>query len=46
MSDAWEFLGSPGQWVATGGTHVSCSPFRVPIARLAAAQAQMNFPRD
>ena len=24
---------------------VSCSPFRVPIARLAAAQAQVNFPR-
>ena len=24
---------------------VSCSPFRVPIARLAAAQAQINYPR-
>ncbi|MEA4971741.1 MAG: pyruvate, phosphate dikinase [Candidatus Metalachnospira sp.] len=28
-----------------GLDYVSCSPFRVPIARLAAAQAQMNFPR-
>jgi pyruvate,orthophosphate dikinase len=25
--------------------YVSCSPFRVPIARLAAAQAQLNHPR-
>jgi pyruvate,orthophosphate dikinase len=25
--------------------YVSCSPFRVPIARLAAAQAQIKFPR-
>jgi pyruvate,orthophosphate dikinase len=25
--------------------YVSCSPFRVPIARLAAAQAQTKFPR-
>ena len=29
----------------TGLTYVSCSPFRVPIARLAAAQAQLKFPR-
>ena len=28
-----------------GMDYVSCSPFRVPIARLAAAQAQINFPR-
>ncbi len=28
-----------------GLTYVSCSPFRVPIARLAAAQAQLKFPR-
>lgn len=28
-----------------GLDYVSCSPFRVPIARLAAAQAQVNFPR-
>jgi len=28
-----------------GLTYVSCSPFRVPIARLAAAQAQIKFPR-
>ena len=28
-----------------GLDYVSCSPFRVPIARLAAAQAQINFPR-
>lgn len=27
-------------------TFVSCSPYRVPIARLAAAQAQLNNPRD
>ena len=26
----------------TGLTYVSCSPFRVPIARLAAAQAALN----
>jgi len=25
--------------------YVSCSPFRVPIARLAAAQAQIRYPR-
>ena len=25
--------------------YVSCSPYRVPIARLAAAQAQLQFPR-
>ena len=30
---------------AIGLDYVSCSPFRVPIARLAAAQAQINFPR-
>ncbi|WP_352399552.1 pyruvate, phosphate dikinase [Anaerotignum sp.] len=29
-----------------GLDYVSCSPFRVPIARLAAAQAQINYPRD
>ncbi len=29
-----------------GLTYVSCSPYRVPIARLAAAQAQINNPRD
>ena len=28
-----------------GLDYVSCSPFRVPIARLAAAQAQINHPR-
>ena len=28
-----------------GLTYVSCSPFRVPIARLAAAQAQLKNPR-
>jgi phosphoenolpyruvate synthase/pyruvate phosphate dikinase len=27
------------------GARVSCSPFRVPIARLAAAQAQPTDPR-
>ena len=27
-----------------GMNYVSCSPYRVPIARLAAAQAQLNFP--
>ena len=27
-----------------GMNYVSCSPFRVPIARLAAAQAQLDFP--
>ena len=30
---------------ATGLDYVSCSPFRVPIARLAAAQAQIKHPR-
>ena len=30
----------------TGMDSVSCSPFRVPIARLAAAQAAVKFPRD
>ena len=29
----------------TGLNYVSCSPFRVPIARLAAAQAAIKFPR-
>ena len=29
-----------------GMDYVSCSPFRVPIARLAAAQAQLKYPRD
>ena len=28
-----------------GLDYVSCSPYRVPIARLAAAQAQVKFPR-
>ena len=28
-----------------GLDYVSCSPFRVPIARLAAAQAQLIYPR-
>jgi pyruvate,orthophosphate dikinase len=28
-----------------GLDYVSCSPFRVPVARLAAAQAQVNNPR-
>ena len=28
-----------------GLNYVSCSPFRVPIARLAAAQAAIKFPR-
>ncbi len=28
-----------------GMNYVSCSPYRVPIARLAAAQAALNFPR-
>ncbi len=30
----------------TGLTYVSCSPYRVPIARLAAAQANIKNPRD
>jgi pyruvate,orthophosphate dikinase len=29
-----------------GLTYVSCSPYRVPIARLAAAQANIKNPRD
>ena len=29
-----------------GLTYVSCSPFRVPIARLAAAQAAIKFGRS
>ena len=29
----------------TGLNYVSCSPYRVPIARLAAAQAAINFPK-
>lgn len=29
----------------TGLTYVSCSPYRVPIARLAAAQANIKYPR-
>jgi pyruvate,orthophosphate dikinase len=29
-----------------GMDYVSCSPFRVPIARLAAAQAQLQYPRE
>ena len=30
----------------TGLTYVSCSPYRVPIARLAAAQAAVNYPKN
>ena len=30
----------------TGLDYVSCSPFRVPIARMAAAQAQIKTPRE
>ena len=30
----------------TGLDYVSCSPYRVPLARLAAAQAQIKFPRE
>ncbi len=30
----------------TGLTYVSCSPYRVPIARLAAAQAEIKYPRN
>ena len=29
-----------------GLTYVSCSPYRVPVARLAAAQAAIKFPRE
>ena len=29
-----------------GMDYVSCSPFRVPVARLAAARAQLQFPRQ
>ena len=29
-----------------GLDYVSCSPFRVPVARLAAAQAAIKFPRN
>ena len=29
-----------------GLNYVSCSPYRIPIARLAAAHAQLNYPRD
>ncbi len=29
-----------------GNNYVSCSPFRVPVARLAAAQAAINYPRN
>lgn len=29
----------------TGLVYISCSPFRVPVARLAAAHAQIKFPR-
>jgi pyruvate,orthophosphate dikinase len=29
-----------------GMDYVSCSPYRVPIARLAAAQAQIRYPRE
>jgi len=30
----------------TGLDYVSCSPFRVPVARLAAAQAAIRYPKD
>ena len=30
----------------TGLDYISCSPFRVPVARLAAAQAAIKFPRN
>ena len=30
----------------TGLTYVSCSPFRVPIARLSAAQAALKYPKN
>ena len=43
-----EHGGDPGSvefFHITGLAYVSCSPFRVPIARLAAAQAQITFPR-
>ena len=29
-----------------GLNYVSCSPFRVPVARLAAAQAAIKYPRE
>jgi len=29
-----------------GMDYVSCSPFRIPVARLAAARAQLATPRD
>ena len=29
-----------------GLNYVSCSPYRIPIARLAAAHAQLNYPKD
>ena len=29
-----------------GLNYVSCSPFRVPLARLAAAQAAIKYPRE
>ncbi len=29
-----------------GLDYVSCSPYRIPIARLAAAHAQLNYPKD
>ncbi|MEZ4500274.1 MAG: putative PEP-binding protein [Thermomicrobiales bacterium] len=29
-----------------GLDYVSCSPFRVPVARLAAAHAELTIPRD
>ncbi len=43
-----EHGGDPGSvefFHKTGLDYVSCSPFRVPIARLAAAQAAIKFPR-
>lgn len=30
----------------TGLNYVSCSPYRVPVARLAAAQSQIKYPRE
>ncbi|MDR2931710.1 MAG: pyruvate, phosphate dikinase, partial [Oscillospiraceae bacterium] len=43
-----EHGGDPGSiefFHKTGLMYVSCSPFRVPIARLAAAQAALKYPR-
>ena len=49
MWRAWRkpfFLQFPVEYChRIGLTYVSCSPFRVPIARLAAAQAAIKYPR-